>query len=83
MRTTVTIDDALLAHAKDVAARTGRTVGQVIEDSLRETFARRESPAKPRPFPVFGRGGTLPGVDISDTAALLDLMEEGRVDAMR
>jgi len=36
MRTTINIDDALLAQAKQVAARTGRSLTDVVEDALRE-----------------------------------------------
>ena len=41
MRTTVSLDDALLADANALAARTGRTLTQVTEDSLREALAGR------------------------------------------
>ena len=35
MRTTVTINDELLAGAKDLALRSVRTLGAVVEDGLR------------------------------------------------
>jgi hypothetical protein len=83
MRTTVRLDEELLARAKTFAARTGRTLTAVIEDALRAALAReRRRPGPGRPeLPTFGAGGTLPGVDLDDTAALLDLMESGRADA--
>jgi predicted transcriptional regulator len=34
MRTTLQLDDALVSEAKVLAARTGRTLSQVIEDAL-------------------------------------------------
>ncbi len=79
MRTTVRLDDTLLADAKSLAARTGRTLTQVIEDSLRESLAR--SKTKPRPpakttLPTFKGRGLQPGVDLDSSAALLDLMED-------
>jgi hypothetical protein len=79
MRTTVTIEDGLLTDAKRVAAETGRTLGEVVEDALRESLARRRelrSSERP-PLPTFEGDGLQPGVDLDDTAALLDLMERG------
>ena len=79
MRTTIRLDDALLRDAKAHAAQTGRTLTAVIEDALREALARRKVSANTRAeLPVFrpvGRRGLQPGVDLSDSAALLDLME--------
>jgi len=77
MRTTIKIDDGLLAEAKTRAADSGRTLNAVVEDALREAFARRATAGRPpRPkLPVFRGGRLLPGVDLDDSAALLDLME--------
>ncbi|HSO55232.1 MAG TPA: type II toxin-antitoxin system VapB family antitoxin [Actinomycetes bacterium] len=77
MRTTIYIDDALLAEAKQVAARTGRSLTAVVEDALRESLHRRAHTAdRAVELPVFGEGGVQPGVDLDDSAALLDLMED-------
>ena len=40
MRTTVKIDDELLKEAKKVALESGRSLAEVIDDALRESFAR-------------------------------------------
>lgn len=79
MRTTIRLDDALLARAKSLAARTGRTLTAVIEDALRAALAQgRSRPLAERvSLPTFGSGGLRPGVDLDDTAALLDRMDEG------
>ncbi|HWP61874.1 MAG TPA: YlcI/YnfO family protein [Candidatus Binatia bacterium] len=79
MRTTIRIDDALLAELKTQAARSGKTLTAVIEDALRAELARRaEHQATPPPELPVSRGGRLqPGVDLDDSAALLDLMEGG------
>jgi len=77
MRTTIRLDDDLLARAKQLAARTGRTLTAVIEDALRAALARSR-PARGRErieLPTFGRGGPLPGVDLDASAALLDVMD--------
>jgi len=79
MRTTIRLDDELLREAKRRAAESGRTLGDVIEDALREALLRHR-PDEPRSrvsLPTFGGGGRglMPGVDLDDSAALLDLME--------
>jgi hypothetical protein len=76
MRTTINIDDALLAEAKQVAARTGRSLTAVVEDALRESLhRRRHTTRRVVELPTFGEGGVQPGVDLDDSAALLDLMD--------
>jgi len=77
MRTTIRIDDELLAEAKKRAADRRTTLTALIEDSLRESLARRKprEPLKPFRIKAFGHGGLQPGVDLDDSAALLDRME--------
>ena len=77
MRTTIHLPDDLLVEAKRVAARSHRTLTAVIEDALRETLGRRNrrGRAKRVRLSTFDGGGTQPGVDLDDSAALLDLME--------
>jgi hypothetical protein len=80
MRTTLNIDDALLSEAKQTAARTGRSLTSVVEDALRVAFARRAVAGRERAgLPTFRGDGLQPGVDLDDSASLLDLME-GRDD---
>ena len=43
----MTIDDALLAKAKRVAAETGRSLSAVVDDALKESLNRREEDAHP------------------------------------
>ena len=79
MRTTIRLDERLLAEAKQVAARTGRTLTAVIEDALRQALAARKSGKQASTkIPTFGRDGLQPGVDLDDSAALLSLMNEAR-----
>lgn len=76
MRTTIKLDDALLAEAKLRAAESGRTLNAVVEDALREAFARRVTDHAKRPeLPVFRGSRVMPGVDLDDSAALLEIME--------
>lgn len=77
VRTTVYLPNDLLAESKRYAADTNRTLTRLIEDCLRESLARRDQASdKPRvSLPTFGGGRLLPGVDLDDSAALLDLIE--------
>jgi len=71
------IDERLLAEAKKFAAETGRTLTSVLEDALRETLARRSVRVRRTPvrLKTVKGDGVRPGVDLDDTASLLDLME--------
>jgi hypothetical protein len=71
----VRLDDELLREAKAVAVASGRTLTAVIEDALREVLARRAGGAERAVLPVVRGGSVQAGVDLDDTAALLDLME--------
>ena len=78
MRTTVRLDDALLERAKREAARQGETLTSLIERGLRLVLARPHKSRERRrvEVPVWrAAGGTLPGVDLNDGAALLDVLE--------
>ena len=79
MRVTVRLDDELWKQAKSVAAETGRTLSSVVEDALRTSLARQAANRRERIKLTVsdGDGGLIPGADISDSAALLDLMDEG------
>ena len=84
MRTTIRLNDSLLAEVKKLAADTGRTLTTVVEDALREALARRQRP-KPRTclkLTTFKGRGLQAGVDLDDSASLLDRME-GRDAANR
>jgi hypothetical protein len=79
MRTTVRLDDGLLEQARQEARKRGETVTSLIEKGLRHELASRK-PAAVRPrveLPVFETSGVMPGVDLSNNASLLEIMEEG------
>jgi plasmid stability protein len=76
VRTTVRLDDDLYREVKARAAREGRTVASVLEDAVRVGMRQPAAPeAKPFVNVSFGRGGLMPGVDLSDNAALSDLLD--------
>jgi len=85
MRTTVDIDDSLLRQLKQDAARTGRTLGALIEDAVRAANERRgETRAEVEPLVTFGGSGLMPGVDITDTRSVRDLLDSDEsLDALR
>lgn len=76
-RTTIYLPESLLSETKKLAAGTGRTLTGVIEDALREVLARkkRSKRASKPVFTTFSGKGLQPGVDLDNSAALLDLME--------
>lgn len=78
MRTTVRLDDALLKQAKREAAHRQETVTALIEQGLRLVLAQSRSLHRRKRvnLPVcHAGGGVRPGVDLNNSAALLDLME--------
>jgi hypothetical protein len=60
-----------------VAAQTERTLSGLMEDALREALARRhaEVPRKRVTLETFKGRGLRSGVDLDDSASLLDLMD--------
>lgn len=78
MRTTVRLDEQVLAEAKQVALQTGRTLTAVIEDALREMLSRRQEMGEHHRIELLcdGEGGPRPGVNLSSTAELLDRMDD-------
>ncbi len=78
MRTTVRLDEALMERARQEADRRGVTLTSLIEQGL-QLVLRRPLKRSERAHVVVPEckagGGTLPGVDINDSAALLDRME--------
>jgi hypothetical protein len=77
MRTTIRIDEQLLKEAKQLAARSGKSLTSIIEDALRESLARQRRSVRREPVSLvtFGGKGLLPGVDLDNSAVLLDVME--------
>jgi hypothetical protein len=76
MRTTIRLDDTLLRRAKAQAAATGRSLNDFISDAVRAALTPRSGSAARRvDLPTFKGKGLLPGVDLDDSAALLELTE--------
>ncbi len=79
MKTTLNIDDTVMDRLRAEAARTGRTMGEVVETALRLLLeTRRQVPPALPPIPTF-RAGT-PHVDVADRNALADRMQSSGSD---
>ena len=75
MRTTVTIDDHLLAEAKVLAARQHRSLSTVVEDALRQALATaRRPPSRPLQLTTYGDPRRRPLVDTNDKEALAEVL---------
>lgn len=77
MRTTVNIDEHLLAQARRAATASRRSLGDVVDDALRMHLAERHQSRQDRvELPTYGGSGLRPGVDLEDKEALSDLLED-------
>jgi hypothetical protein len=78
MRTTVNIDDELLAAAKLRCARTNQRLGSVLEEALRAMlFDTERAGERQASLPDFSyAGGLHPGVDLYDKDAMAELLGE-------
>ena len=75
MKTTLDINDSLLANAKALAAKQRTSLTRLIEEGLqlRLRTSRSSSKVSKRKLSIFkGRGGLVAGLDPSSNKALLD-----------
>lgn len=78
MRTTVSIDDAVLAAARKRAGELGLTLGQLTERALQRELAHRPEALSPPPLPVSpAGGGARPGIDLTSNRSLFEALDEG------
>ena len=78
MRTTVRLNDALLERARKEAARRGTTLTSLIEQGLSLVLTGEPSVARRSRVKVpvsRASGGVLPGVNLTSSADLMDLMD--------
>ena len=77
MRTTVRLDDQLLAEAKLHAAKQGCTFTDLLENALRTFLAPKPKTraSHQHKLPTYKGNGLQPGVDLDNSADLLDVME--------
>ncbi len=74
MRTTITIDDEVLDQLKACAAKEGKTVSRLIEDSLRLAAPPHAEAAAEQAFELitFGKGGHFTSLDVNRVSALIE-----------
>jgi len=72
MKTTLNIDDTVMAELKREAARRQCTMSELVEAALRRLLQAREPLSEPAPLPAFHGGEEL--VDIADRDALFRVM---------
>ena len=73
MKTTLNIDDKVMADLKRDAARQGRTMSELVESALRLLLRAHRKRQKVVALPTFHSGGAV--VDIADHDALYQAME--------
>lgn len=76
MRTTIDISDPLLAEAKSLAAQRGLSLKALVEEALRERLRSRGAGKRvAEQLPTYSGHGLQAGVDLTDSAALLEVMD--------
>ena len=73
VKTTLTIDDSVMARLRREAARSGRTMSELVEMALRRLLQTKPDAVDLQPLPSFKSGGAL--VDVADREALYRAME--------
>jgi hypothetical protein len=76
-RTTIRLDERLLADAKRLAAETGRTFTDLTADALREVVARRRSSERRRKpsHLTTVRGKVAPGLHLDSNERVRDFLD--------
>jgi hypothetical protein len=85
VRTTVRLPEDLVGRARQRAAVEGRSLSALIEDGLPRLLNERASAGQQGvPPPVSSaRGGLMPGIDLSDSAAVQELEDIAQAGGLR
>jgi hypothetical protein len=79
MKTTLLLDDEVHRQAKAASARLGIPLTRFIEEAIRSRItadaARRTEPVRKLPVDK-SKGGLQPGVDLDNTAEVLDTLDQ-------
>ncbi len=78
MRTTIRINDALLLQLKKIVLENNKTLSDIVEEALIEKLARLNAMENVEPVKLvtFKGNGLQPGIDLDDSASLLEMMEK-------
>ncbi|MGI8765577.1 MAG: ribbon-helix-helix protein, CopG family [Gemmatimonadaceae bacterium] len=75
MKTTLNIDNQVMARLRREAALQGTTMSELVETALRRLLSQKPEARALPPLPTFHAGRT--GVDVANREALYSLMDEG------
>ncbi|MGE0641436.1 MAG: antitoxin [Thermoanaerobaculia bacterium] len=79
MRTTLTLEDDVAELLRKEMRRSGKTFKDAVNDAVRQGLAGQRASAEIAPFVVAARDlGTIPGLDYSNVAELLEVAEGPR-----
>lgn len=78
MRTTINLNDQLLLKVRENALARNISMAALVEEALREKLARLGTGTERPPYRIatFKGDGLQAGVDLDDSAALLDRLED-------
>jgi len=77
MRTTLTIDDALLRQLRQKALVSGKPFKQVVNETLQAGLRPAQAaPREPYRCPTFAIGGLAPGVELTQANQLAAALED-------
>ena len=79
MRTTISINDNLLKEAKKLSLARNCSLGDVVDEALRLSLSAQKKANSindsARPLITFNGSGILPGVELNNSASLLEVMD--------
>ena len=77
MRTTIRINDNLFLRAKKIALEKNISLSALLEEALQEKLLQMNDHHERKPVKIitFKGKGLQPGVDLNNSAALLEIME--------
>ena len=85
-RTTVRLPEELIRRAKRRAEADGRTLTALIEDGVRRILDERDTTKQRKrisPRVSSATGGVMPGIDISNSAALQEMDDLEYIERLR
>ncbi|NBD95892.1 MAG: ribbon-helix-helix protein, CopG family [Gammaproteobacteria bacterium] len=81
MRTTLTLDESIMAELKRRAHESGRSFKEVVNEVLRAGLEQAEGPPARRPYdvPTARMGSPGPGIDLNKAASLAGALEDAEL----
>jgi hypothetical protein len=76
MRTTLNIDDEVLASAKHMAIEQGIPLSRLIEEAILERLMKKNKPGPKVKLNTFSGSGVRSGINLDDSSSLLNIMDD-------